>query len=170
MLDGDGRCPERWRRHTGRSAWRQRACRRGSRRCRSSPTTELDAGDVLDADDRAVVVPADDDLLELGCLVESRPLMVIGYSKAWPLGTGWAPTLPAAAWTFSCWIAVMTSVGRDQHARQAVGVEPDPHGVLPADHVDVADPLDPLQDVGDVDLAVVVEEVGVVLARRARSG
>ena len=42
--------------------------------------------------------------------LESRPLTVIGYSNACPAGTGWAPTLPAAACRFSCWMAVMTSV------------------------------------------------------------
>ena len=41
----------------------------------------------------------------------SRPLTVTGSSKSWPLGTGRPPILPAAAWTFSCWIARITSVG-----------------------------------------------------------
>ena len=41
----------------------------------------------------------------------SRPLTVIGNSKSCPLGTGRPPILPAAAWTFSCWIAWITSVG-----------------------------------------------------------
>ena len=41
----------------------------------------------------------------------SRPLIVIGSSKSCPVGTGRPPILPAAAWTFSCWMAVITSVG-----------------------------------------------------------
>ncbi len=43
--------------------------------------------------------------------VSSRPLTVIGSSKSCPVGTGRAPILPAAACTFSCRIASMTSLG-----------------------------------------------------------
>jgi hypothetical protein len=45
-----------------------------------------------------------------GTLV-SRPLRVIGNSKAWPLGVGGPPILPAAACRFSCWMAMITSDG-----------------------------------------------------------
>ena len=52
----------------------------------------------------------------------------------------------------------------DLHVGHPVGIDPDPHRVLAPEDVGVADAVDPLQDVGDVDLPVIVQEVGVVAA------
>ena len=52
--------------------------------------------------------------------------------------------------------------GRDQERRHLVRVEPDPHRILAAEYGDIADARDSLQDVGDEDLAVIVEEGRVV--------
>ena len=102
----------------------------------------------------------------------SRPLAVIGYSNArfCPGGSGKAPTLPAAAWRFSDWIAAITSLGPIELAGHPVRVEPDPHRVLPPEDRDVAHPGNPPQDVGDGRLAVVVEERSRRSDRRARPG
>ena len=71
---------------------------------------ELDAGDVGEVNDRAVVVAAHDDLLELLDLREP-PLGRDRVLEPLAGGAGRAPILPEAACLFSCWIAWTTSAG-----------------------------------------------------------
>ena len=59
-------------------------------------------------------------------------------------------------------MASITSVGRDQLGGQAIGIEPDSHGVLAAEGAHVADARNPSQYVECVDLRVVVEERRVI--------
>ena len=89
---------------------------------------------------------------------------MIGYSNALPGGTGDAPTLPAAACRFSGWIAVMTSVGAIRWLAIRSGSSQIRIAYFRPNGVDVAHARDPLEDVDDVDLAVVVEEGRVVPA------
>ena len=91
---------------------------------RSCDRAHLDAGDVLDPNDGAVGIGAQDDVGEL--LRARQPTLGLdGELKLLVLSTGAAPTRPSAAWMFWPCTAAMTSFGVRLNCGQAVGIEPD---------------------------------------------
>ncbi len=124
---------------------------------------ELDPGDVAQEDLRAVGSGPDDDLLKFG---HDREPALGGDGEFEPLarGHGWSAYLAGGGLAILGLDGVDDLVRRDLLIGHPVRVEPDPHGVLAAEDVDIADPPDSLEDVNDVDLDVIVEEVRVVRA------
>ena len=124
---------------------------------------QLDAGDVIEPDDRTVVAPADDDLLKLGGLFQTA----LQRDREFEVLTGRDRTGAdlAGGGLHVFLLDRLDHLRRgDLHVRQPVGVDPDPHRILTSEHVRVTNAVDPLEDVGDVNLPVIVEEIRVVPA------
>ena len=97
----------------------------------------------------------------------SRPSTLTVYWKFWPAGAGGAPTWPAVTCWLCCWIALITSCGRQSARVQRLRIEPDPHGILPdAEHVDIADAGNAREFRNQADGGVVAQEQAVVAAVR----
>ena len=124
---------------------------------------ELDPGNVPEADDRAVVVATDHDLLEFSHLLQPS---LDGDRQLEILPGGNRPATDLAGRGLHVFLLDRRDHfrRRDLHVRQPVGVNPDPHRILAAEHGGVADSTDPLENVGHVDLAVIIEECGIVAA------
>ncbi len=121
---------------------------------------QLDAADVPDPHERAIGPRPDDDLLELLGLFEP-PLGRDRVLEPLPLGDRRGADLAGGGLAVLRLDRVDDLLRVDLLLGHPIGVEPDPHRVLAAEDVDLADAPDSLQDVDDVDLGVVVQEVGV---------
>ena len=123
---------------------------------------ELEARHVLEEHLRAVGVAADDDVAEL-LLVEQAPLRLDGVGVLGPRHRGRPADLAGRGDLVLLVDGVHDVRDRDPELRDAVGPEPDAHGVVAAaEEVDLADARDAGDRVVDVDRGVVREEVVVV--------
>ncbi len=123
---------------------------------------QLETRDVLEPDLRSVRVGADDDVAEL-LLVEQAPLRPnrVGVLRA---GRRRRAADLAGRAQLVLLVDRVDDVGnRHAQARDAIGPEPDAHGVVAAaEQVDLPDPLDARDRVVDVDRRVVRQKAVVV--------
>ena len=124
---------------------------------------DLDPGDIVDAQHRAVGIGAQHDVAELlgSC---SRPCVCTLNWNCWSSLIGRAPMRPTGACTFCARIAAMTSRRRQVEAGQALRVEPDTHRVVQlAEQVGLSDAGRTRNRVEHVDDGVVGDEQRILL-------
>ncbi len=132
--------------------------------------TELDARDVAQADEGAVGLRAHDDGGEL-LDVDQAAAHAQRVLEALARRGRWLADLARRGLHVLLADRARDVGGGELQAGHAVGPQPDPHAELGAEHAHVADALDALQLVDDVDVGVVDDEepvVGVVRANAQR--